>query len=134
MHHSLGCIALLLTGACAASTATVPLDDTVTLEPGRAVRVTDVPARITFVSVRADSRCPADVTCVWAGNAEVVLKVEDDRLPDDTIIVLNTGVEPRSGRVGDLRIELLDVAPDTRSSSPVPASRYRASIILRRVR
>lgn len=134
MPHVLGCIALLSSVACAASTTTVPLDDAVTLEPGRAVRVSGGRTRITFTTVRSDSRCPSDVTCVWAGNAEVVLSVGGGEADRDTTIVLNTGVEPRTARYGDLSIELLDVAPATRSTTTVPAASYRASVILRRLR
>src|SRR5690349_9135119 len=32
--------------------------------------------KLTFRNVDADSRCPIDAVCVWAGDAEVALKID----------------------------------------------------------
>lgn len=45
----------------------------VTLAPGEAVLVEQSAVRVRFVRVVEDSRCPRDVTCVWAGRAVVEL-------------------------------------------------------------
>src|ERR1041384_6590460 len=41
------------------------------------IRKTNLTLR--FVTVPEDSRCPSDVTCVWAGNARVELLVTNGR-------------------------------------------------------
>ena len=32
--------------------------------------------KITFLAVRNDSRCPINASCIWAGDAEVILRVK----------------------------------------------------------
>ncbi len=49
--------------------ATVALGEPLTVELGTEVRVGDEGTVIRFDAVGADSRCPADVTCVRAGEA-----------------------------------------------------------------
>ena len=44
---------------------------------------------LTFSKMLSDSRCPRDVSCVWAGNAKVSMSLKiDDNLIDSTEIVL----------------------------------------------
>lgn len=47
----------------------------VKVEKGREVELKDEKLKIKFVSLVSDSRCPKDVTCIWAGDAEILLKV-----------------------------------------------------------
>src|SRR6185295_3368983 len=49
--------------------------------------------RITFRSVDADSRCPTDVVCVWAGDGEVALKI--DQNGKSAVAALHTTTEPK---------------------------------------
>src|SRR5688572_10927641 len=46
-----------------------------TLKVGQQIFLKQERLRIEFVAVPADSRCPVDVVCVWAGDAEVQLRV-----------------------------------------------------------
>lgn len=123
------CMALLV--GCAASTATAPLGDEFTVAPDQPVRISGTEHRITLNAVQSDSRCPTDVTCVWAGNAEVVFRVEAPGI--DTVVVLNSGIEPRAATVSALRIELIALVPAPRSNAPIVAKAYRATLVARRV-
>src|SRR6185312_15051394 len=49
------------------------------LKAGRQVTVKGTKLRIRFVAVENDSRCPSDVTCVWAGNAAVQFQLGTGR-------------------------------------------------------
>lgn len=49
--------------------AKVALGDTVVFEK----------SSITFSEVLEDSRCPSDVTCVWAGQAKVIAKIKTEK-------------------------------------------------------
>ncbi len=131
MRNVIAAVCLGLAVGCAASTASAPLGDEFTAAPDRPVRISGTEHRITLKAVQADSRCPTDVTCVWAGNAEVVFRVEAPSV--DTTVVLNTGIEPRAARVGALRIELMAVSPVPRSDTPTAAKNYRATLVARRV-
>jgi hypothetical protein len=45
---------------------------------------------IQFKKVISDSRCPKDVTCVWAGEAKVMLAIlENGKLIEEKIVTLN---------------------------------------------
>src|SRR5213595_3393904 len=60
----------------------------VKLNVGQKLTVPETSLRITFTAVENDSRCPADVTCVWAGNAAV--KLELSGLGKAKSVTLNT--------------------------------------------
>ncbi|MDT5293210.1 MAG: hypothetical protein QOJ76_90, partial [Acidobacteriota bacterium] len=45
------------------------------IKVGRQVTLKGDGLRVRFVAVGNDSRCPEGVTCVWAGDAEVMLEV-----------------------------------------------------------
>ncbi len=60
-----------------------------------------------------DSRCPSDVTCIWAGNAAVTLRLLQNSTSTDFILHSNpgenTGVNQMT--VNEFTIELIDVNP-----------------------
>ncbi len=46
---------------------------------------------IRFKEVISDSRCPKDVTCIWAGEAKVLIEIfEKGKRINDKIVVINT--------------------------------------------
>jgi len=48
---------------------------------------------ILFKEVISDSRCPKDVTCIWAGEAKVMLELfEDGKLVSEKSVVINTNI------------------------------------------
>ncbi len=47
---------------------------------------------IKFKNLISDSRCPADVTCIWAGEAKVLVEVfEEGKLCGEEIIAISGG-------------------------------------------
>lgn len=45
---------------------------------------------IRFKAVISDSRCPKDVTCVWAGEAKVLIEIfEKGKLINEKLVVIN---------------------------------------------
>ncbi len=57
--------------------------------------VTIAGTTIEFVKVLEDSRCPKDVTCVWAGQAKVALEVTSKSgEKNDLVVLFNPGVAP----------------------------------------
>lgn len=60
---------------------------------------------VKFVDVLEDSRCPSNVTCVWAGNGKVQLRFAQDN------IQLNTYLKPHEATLGDVNIQLLSLDP-----------------------
>src|SRR6266404_7236915 len=80
---SAGVIVAVL-ASCAAVEPTIAAEPGVafSLPAGKTAGINGSRTRIRFDEVRNDSRCPADVTCVWAGDAQVVLTISRNGSPD----------------------------------------------------
>src|SRR5688572_20468035 len=62
--------------------------------------------KLEFVSVLEDSRCPADVQCIWAGNARVKVKLTDWR-GAVKLFELNTTAGAKGDQFGGYAINLV---------------------------
>src|SRR5205085_7430920 len=83
---------LLAAGAVAAQTARIGHE--FELKAGRVVTLDGGHLRIRFARVESDSRCPVDVECVWAGNAELLFEVGARSWKEKTTLRLNTNASP----------------------------------------
>ncbi len=102
-------------------------DEAFTLEVGQTADVEQGRLRVTFEKVLEDSRCPADVVCVHAGNARIALDVVHDGTPAD--IQLDTRREAVSAVVGDFVIALVALHPYPISERPqTEPSVYEATL------
>src|SRR5712671_4055395 len=87
--HMVATIAALAIFAAAPGCATVETaivaqpDVAFSLPLGKSAAVSGTGARITFRRVTEDSRCPVDVTCIWAGDAKIELAVSRNASGDD---------------------------------------------------
>jgi len=119
--------------SCAAVEPTVAAEPGVafSLSVGKTAVINGNGTRITFNEVRNDSRCPADVTCVWAGDAEVVVTISRNGSPDDTRIL--SFIPPKNETTsGDLRIHLVDLAPVPRQSDGNAPRAYVVQLVVNR--
>ena len=119
-------MSLLSLATCGRSPTEVALNEEFELRLGQSVRVAGRSTVLTFERVREDSRCPVDVTCVWAGNAVVVLQVGGDQ--PATAVELNTTVEPKHAAVEGLELELRSLEPSPRSGETLSERNYRARL------
>ena len=118
---------------CAAMEPTVAAEPGVafSLPVGKTAVINGNGTRIRFDEVRNDSRCPADVTCVWAGDAEVVVTISRNGSPDDTRIL--SFIPPKNETTsGDLRIHLVDLAPVPRQSDGNAPRAYVVQLVVSR--
>jgi hypothetical protein len=86
---------------------------------------------ICWDSVLNDSRCPKDVVCKWAGNAEV--RMLFSCYNNLKTIILNThgGESFRTDTlIGGFKIKLLKLTPYPETSSKIPQENYTAEIII----
>ena len=123
----------VLMAACASGgieTPTTPaVNEEFTLAPGQTAAVNGTSIRVTFETVRDDSRCPTDVTCIWEGDATVVLKVKDGT--DESTRELHThgsGERSREAPAGEHTLTLVKLDPVPNSTRPIEASAYRATL------
>ncbi len=94
------------------SEATAPADGKeFTLQQGESVRLAGSQSILQFLAVPEDSRCPAGVQCIWAGNAQLSLKL------DSTQFAINTTVEPREAVVAGFRFELAQLTQPPRGDT-----------------
>lgn len=112
--------------ACAQGNPSAPLDRPFTLRVGGDASVRGAGLSVEFVRVAEDSRCPASVMCVWAGNARIELSV---RYGGTTHAVsLNTGQGARDAVVGPFRVTLDSLTPWPATPGGIPADQYRATL------
>jgi len=128
-------VALVLLASCSTSPTAprgVSLADPFTLAPGQAAEVAGTGVRITFQGVDADSRCPVDVTCVWEGDAVVVVSVRSVAAAAVRHELHTAGRYPSEADAGDYRVRLVGLAPLPRpAASPAPGD-YRATLLVTR--
>ena len=105
--------------------------ETVTLRAGNQKRLARGELTIKFVNVIEDSRCPAGVNCIQAGNAKIQIKVTDRRGQTKTM-ELNTNKDPKEDKLGPYAISLVSLAPQPMKDRK-PA-RYTARFSIQRVR
>lgn len=92
--------------------------DTVTLALNGSVRLAPAGTLVTFTAVLADSRCPADVTCVWAGSVRARF-IASENAGASTSFELESNAEPRSVFIDGRELSIVAVHPDRRDDRPI---------------
>jgi hypothetical protein len=87
-----------------------------------------------LIRVDNESRCPSDVTCIWAGDATVVFTA---RIPGGPPALLaqqfvHTNVEPRSVDIAGYNIRLDSLKPYSVSGRTVEQKDYVAYLTVTR--
>lgn len=91
---------------------------------------------IKFVEVIEDSRCPSDVTCVWAGEAKVKVLIHkgEEIISEKTITIGANGVDPIIAEILKTENNTLlgyNLSPYPKTSRKIPNSEYMLGLILR---
>ena len=103
------------------------MGDTFQLRVGEVASIENGVLIVGFRGVRSDSRCPSDVNCVWAGDAEMYIGTTPAGGPWNWS-VLHTGVEPMSLRANDLVITVVALDPVPTSGATIPQESYQVSL------
>ena len=126
----LTCLLIVLLLSCRATTAPEPrLGEEFTLAIDGEVVVRDIGLRIEFRDVTGDSRCPSTVTCVWEGDAAVILAWRF--LTESPVVdTLHTTLDPKAVlRDGtEIRLVRLDPYPEL---DPIDRGLYTAALTVR---
>ena len=127
-----GCWSALGANAHAENTLQVArLSSEFKLRVGRRATFKGTRLRIKFAAVESDSRCPSDVTCVWAGNAAVRLRLSAGR--SSKIVTLNTSRSSpfvREAEYQGYKVKLVDLSPYPRSDRQIAARDYIATLLV----
>jgi hypothetical protein len=118
---------------CATMEPTIPAEPGVAfdLPVGKTAALNGNGTRITFKQVKEDSRCPADVTCVWAGDASIELTISRNGSSDDTKI-LSLSPANSEARSGDLQIRFVGLTPVRRQADGNTPRAYVAQLVINR--
>jgi hypothetical protein len=82
----------------------------------------DSGSKLTFKLITVeDTRCPADVDCVWAGNAIVKISIAKGKSAAK-MFELNTGIEPNIILYQGYNITLKDLSPTRKSTDTSPVT------------
>jgi hypothetical protein len=141
MRHSTrrGLCRLLLTGVAlfvcsdAAAGQTARVGREFRIKVGRVVTLDGGSLRVRFARVASDSRCPSDVDCVWAGNAEVLVEVGGRGWRGRRVLTLNTNAGTQGGsegRHGRYTLRLAGLSPQPRSGRKIAARQYTATLLV----
>ncbi len=95
------------------------------LRAGQVASVGGGELAVVFRGVTRDSRCPADVNCVWAGDAVVAIVTTAGSAPGSQAD-LHTGVEPRQVQAGNHAVTLVALEPSTRQGVQIRPGDYLA--------
>jgi hypothetical protein len=112
-----------------ASTSAAPsleLDVEGTLAAGTTVPVKGTDLQVTFVGVVEDSRCPTDVSCVWAGEVKIKLSMRLGSQP----AVEREALEGRTTLMEPYRLTVTRVLPEPVSTQKLQPSDYRINLIV----
>lgn len=103
--------------------------DTIEVRAGASVTIGAKRFTLTFNRVEEDSRCPTGVTCVWEGDAIVVLTIARGRQPG-TVVRLHTNpsMKKQDARHEGLTIRLVDLLPYPRAGEAIAPEAYRVRI------
>ena len=133
------CVLLTFGGGLAASSNphsavdVARLDREFKLEAGRQVTVKGSRLRIRFMAVENDSRCPKDVTCVWAGNAAAQFQLGTGR--SSKTVTLNTSKSPSFANEIEYhgyKVKLVELSPYPRSDQKIARRDYTATLLVSR--
>ncbi|HYJ45315.1 MAG TPA: hypothetical protein VEV81_01790 [Pyrinomonadaceae bacterium] len=104
------------------------------LRVGQTVSIEGTRLKVGFQSVVEDSRCPEDVTCVWAGNAKISLSVNKVGRPRGaTVINLNSGLNPKHISYQGYDIKLVGVKPPRNSKTKIGQGDYVITLIVTKI-
>ncbi|TDD82292.1 hypothetical protein [Actinomadura rubrisoli] len=120
--------------ACGTGASADPADPAVkpgtafTLAPGRTARLEGGALTVRFDDVKNDSRCPANVHCVWAGDATVTVTITAGKAAPAPRELHVTGTSAKSAAVPGYVVSLVGLAPERKTDKPVPSGDYRAQL------
>ena len=122
-----GAIAIALVSACSSGTDnTLPTDTRLAI--GDHAQIPDSPWAVQVDSLVSDSRCPADVYCIQAGDAvfafALTSPLADGHPPDNPHFTLGHTPVTSEG----FRFTLVDVTPVRHSNQGIPVASYRLTL------
>jgi len=115
------------------STTSADLGKQFYLKVGQIESVEPGNIKVSLVKVTDDSRCPSDVTCIWAGEVKVVLNITiDGQDSGETTLTLgaNNSDDQNVKNIGGYYFKVLAVNPYPVSTKIIGQSEYIVTLIV----
>jgi hypothetical protein len=103
------------------------------IKVGGAVTFRGESLRVKLKSVASDSRCPRNVECVWAGNAEVLVETSAKGVRGTKTLRLNTNAGPERPAEGKHRrytVKLVGLDPYPQNPGKIAPRQYTATLLV----
>jgi hypothetical protein len=104
------------------------------IKVGRTVTFRGESLRVKLKSVASDSRCPRNVECVWAGNAEVFVETSAKGVRGaKKVLRLNTNASPERPAEGKYRrytVKLVGLDPYPQNPGKIAPRQYTATLLV----
>ncbi len=105
------------------------LGDTLLIDYKESFHNTENNITVTLDSLLSDGRCPVDVMCFWAGNAEVKIGLKINETSYHLFLNTFRGYR-RDSLISGYRTELLDLYPYPHSDSSYKKEDYQIKIVI----
>lgn len=109
---------------------------TLVLARGQQAVIADESLTVELIEID-DSRCPAKVTCIWAGHAAVTLQAGKPGSPAGRVIIGSEAPSsmnlPADANYGGYLFHLVELEPGNADGSTQPAPSQRATITVSRL-
>jgi hypothetical protein len=103
------------------------------IRAGRTVTFKGESLRLRFVRVADDSRCPTNVDCIWAGNAEVLIEASAGGASGKKVLTLSTNASQGragEGEYGRYTVKLVGLSPYPQSTRKIRQDEYIATLLV----
>jgi hypothetical protein len=104
------------------------LDSEFLLEFSQSAEIKSEDLKITFVGVTSDSRCPADLTCALAGQADIEIKVQKGDNESTIILQISGDTIPEESFLNLYTIQALDLSPYPDSTKTINPDEYMTTV------
>jgi hypothetical protein len=112
----------------------VVVDDPVAMRIGERIVVMGTPWTLEFTEVGGDSRCPTDVTCVWAGEVTLAFLASMEASARELEVTLGPQGEPVVALDDQYVLRILAVTPQPQADVEIKPGAYSALIVVERAR
>ena len=110
-------------------TGEVALNQEFKLKVGQQVKIRDAGITVSLDRIVEDSRCPTGVTCIWAGNGKVGLRLSKAK-SDAVSVELNTYAGPKSSTYQGYEVRLVRLDPYPKKDVTTSKDAYVATLMV----
>ena len=109
-----------------------PLGREFRLKPGEVAVIGGEDLRVGFEAVTSDSRCPAGVSCIWAGEATVKVWTQHPSSRKAVHELHTPGRGPAEASYLGYTLRLVGLAPYPREVLKIPPKDYVATLVVKK--